>query len=48
MAVLAATAPETASGARIASYEEEKALALSQLLSDYMIGYAQTGADLVI
>ena len=48
MAVLAATIPETTNGARLATFEEEKAMALNQLLSDYLIGYAQTEANLSI
>ena len=46
MAVLAATAPEKVNAARLATFEEEKAMALNQLFSDYLIGYAQTEVDL--
>lgn len=46
MAVLAATAPEKVNAARLATFEEEKAMALNQLFSDYLIGYAQTEADI--
>ena len=46
MAVLAATTPEKVNAARLATFEEEKAMALNQLFSDYLIGYAQTDADL--